>query len=243
MKNALSGIEELKKCVDTLIVIPNQKLIEISDNDTTLNQAFKMADTVLMQGVTGISDLIYHPGIINVDFADICTIMADKGLAHLGVGQAKGKNKAQTAAELAIKSPLLETSIDGAKYIIINITGGPDLGLMETNNAGEFIRSLLDPGAEIIFGTSLNESITDEVTVTVVATGLTLEDSLDEKLSKRGHRSHDLSPKTTEHIHESSETEQENEPEIKEVTKHKEMPPLTERNIGLDIPSFLKRNR
>ena len=128
MKNALNGIEELKKSVDTLIVIPNQKLMEIADKDTSMLQAFKMADDVLMQGVTGISDLISNPGVINVDFADVRSIMADKGLAHLGVGHSKGKDKARTAAELAIRSPLLETSIEGAKSVIINVTGGTDLG-------------------------------------------------------------------------------------------------------------------
>lgn len=175
MKNALNGIEELKKCVDTLIVIPNQKLMEIADKDTSVLQAFKMADDVLMQGVTGISDLISKPGVINVDFADVRSIMENKGLAHLGVGHSKGKDKARTAAELAIRSPLLETSIDGAKSVIINVTGGPDLGMLETNNAAEFINSLIDPEAEVIFGTSFNDSLSDEVIVTVVATGLYFE--------------------------------------------------------------------
>ena len=176
MKNALNGIEELKKSVDTLIVIPNQKLMEIADKDTSMLQAFKMADDVLMQGVTGISDLISNPGVINVDFADVRSIMADKGLAHLGVGHSKGKDKARTAAELAIRSPLLETSIEGAKSVIINVTGGTDLGMLETNNAAEFINSLIDPEAEVIFGTSFNDSLSDEVIVTVVATGLSSDD-------------------------------------------------------------------
>lgn len=175
MKNALNGIEELKKSVDTLIVIPNQKLLEIADKDTSFFQAFKMADDVLKQGVIGISDLISKPGIINVDFADVRSIMSDKGLAHLGVGHSKGKDKAKSAAELAIKSPLLETSIDGAKSVIINITGGMDLGMLETNTAAEFIRSLVDPGCEVIFGASFNESFNDEIMVTVVATGLTTD--------------------------------------------------------------------
>jgi len=175
MKNALNGIEELKKNVDTLIVIPNQKLMEIADKDTSMLQAFKMADDVLKQGVIGISDLISKPGIINVDFADVRSIMADKGLAHLGVGHSKGKDKARSAAELAIKSPLLETSIDGAKSVIINIAGGMDLGILEINSATEFVGSLVDPGAEVIFGTSINDSLNDEVIVTVVATGLTTE--------------------------------------------------------------------
>jgi len=177
MKNALSGIEELKKAVDTLIVIPNQKLMEIADKDTSMLQAFKMADDVLKQGVIGISDLISKPGLINVDFADVRSIMADKGLAHLGVGRSKGKEKARTAAELAIKSPLLETSIDGAKSVIINVTGGMDLGMLETNNAAEFIGSLIDPEAEVIFGTSFNDSLNDEVIVTVVATGLSTNEN------------------------------------------------------------------
>ncbi len=194
MKNALAGIEELKKCVDTLIVIPNNKLLEIADKDTSMISAFKMADDVLKQGVTGISELILTPGVINVDFADVHTIMADKGLAHLGVGRSKGKDKARTAAELAIKSPLLETSIDGAKSIIVNFTAGADLGMIETNNAAEFIRSLADPEAEIIFGTSLNESMSDEVIVTVIATGLTTDDNVKRAADQQNYTSAEVQP-------------------------------------------------
>lgn len=173
MKNALKGIEELRKCVDTLIVIPNQKLLEIADKDTSIAQAFRMSDDILKQGVLGISAILSIDGIVNVDFADVYSIMKDKGLAHLGVGHAKGKDKTKTAAELAIKSLLLETSINGAKSVIMNFTVNRSyLGLMETCDAAEFIRSLIDPEAEVICGITVNESLSDEVIVMVIATGL-----------------------------------------------------------------------
>lgn len=166
---ALDGIAALKENVDTLIVIPNQKLIEIADKNTTMQQAFQMADSVLQQGVTGIADLIAKPGQINLDFADVCTVMRDQGLAHFGVGRA---DNVEEAAQLAINSPLLETSIMGAKSVLVNFSSGPDLNLIEASTAADFISETLDPEAEFIFGTSINEELGDEVVVTVVATGL-----------------------------------------------------------------------
>ncbi len=171
MQNAEVGIEELKKNVDTLLVIPNDKLLQIIDKKTSMQEAFKMADEVLRQGVQGISDLIYHPGVINLDFADVRTIMKDKGIAHMGVGIATGENKTEKAAKMAIHSPLLDTTIDGATGVLINITGGPDLGLLEANEAAELIRASVHPDAEIIFGTAINDNLSDEVIVTVIATG------------------------------------------------------------------------
>lgn len=172
MKNAINGIEELKKSVDTLLVIPNQKLLEIADQNITLVEAFKKADESLSQGVQGISDLISSPGMINLDFADVRTIMKDKGLAHMGIGRASGKNKTEVAAEMAIKSPLLETSINGAKSVLISIAGDLNLGLFDTDVAANIIGEAIDPDAEIIFGTTINEDLNDEVIVTVIATGL-----------------------------------------------------------------------
>lgn len=242
MKNAIAGIEELKKYVDTLIVIPNHKLLEVANKDTTMLQAFQLADDVLKQGVIGISDLIYNPSLLNVDFADVRSIMSDKGLAHLGVGQATGKNKVELAAELAIKSPLLETSIEGAKNVIINIAGGMDLGLMETNTAIEYISKLLDPEAEIIFGTSLNESFQDEVTVTVIATGLATENSLAGRIAKKVNsfgRTDEPGPSRTENDETvESENTTPHKPNFKETTT-----PVSRDFSGLDIPSFLKRNK
>ncbi|MDR1066180.1 MAG: cell division protein FtsZ, partial [Clostridiales bacterium] len=154
MRNAINGITELKKYVDTLVVIPNQKLLEIIDKTTSIIDAFKKADEVLRQGVQGISDLISKPGMINLDFADVHTVMSQKGIAHMGVGRASGKNTTETAAEIAIKSPLLETSIEGATSVLISIAGDSSLGLFDTDVAATIIGSAIDPDAEIIFGTS-----------------------------------------------------------------------------------------
>ena len=172
MANAERGIAELKKNVDTLVIIPNQKLLSIIDKKTPMTQAFRKADEILRQGVQGIADLISKPGVINLDFADVRTIMADKGIAHMGIGQASGENKAEVAAKMAIHSPLLETTIEGAKSVLINFCGDENLSLFETDEAAELIREALDPEAEIIFGTSINEDLEDEVIVTVIATGL-----------------------------------------------------------------------
>jgi cell division protein FtsZ len=172
MSNAEKGIAELKKNVDTLVIIPNQKLLSIIDKKTTMTEAFRKADEILRQGVQGIADLITNPGIINLDFADVRAIMADKGIAHMGIGRASGENKAEVAAKMAIQNPLLETTIEGAKYILINFSGDENLGLFETDEAAELIREAIDPEAEIIFGTSINEDLVDEVVVTVIATGL-----------------------------------------------------------------------
>lgn len=172
MSNAEKGIMELKKNVDTLVIIPNQRLLSIIDKKTTLTEAFKKADEILRQGVQGIADLISKPGVINLDFADVRTIMANKGVAHMGIGRASGENKAEIAAKMAIQSPLLETTIEGARSVLINFSGDMDLGLMETEEAANLIRESIDPEAEIIFGTTINDDLEDEVIVTVIATGL-----------------------------------------------------------------------
>jgi len=177
MNNAVTGIAELKKHVDTLVVIPNQKLLEIVEKDTTFMQALKKADEILCQGVQAISDLITKDGIINVDFADVSTIMQIKGMAHMGVGRASGKNRTTMAAELAIKSPLLETSINGAMSVLISLAASRDLGLMEASSAAEVIGEAVDPDASIIFGTTINDDLGDEVVITVFATGLEKTDS------------------------------------------------------------------
>ena len=165
------GIESLKGKVDTLVVIPNDKLLQIVDRKTSIIDAFKMADDVLRQGVQGISDLIAIPGLVNLDFADVKTVMLNQGMAHMGVGRASGENRAEDAAKEAIQSPLLETSIEGAKGVIINITGGDNLGLHEVNTAAELVQRSVDPEANIIFGTVTDESMGDEIQITVIATG------------------------------------------------------------------------
>ncbi len=171
MTQAESGISSLSECVDTIIVIPNDRLLTISSAKTLFTEAFKMADESLRQGVQGVSDLIYRPGTINVDFADVTSIMKDAGLAHMGIGTAKGDNRAEEAARIAIESPLLETSIDGATGVLINITGGPDLTLFEINAAATLIQNYADANANIIFGTAIDTKMEDEITVTVIATG------------------------------------------------------------------------
>ena len=171
LSQAERGIESLKGKVDTLVVIPNDKLLQIIDRKTSIIEAFKMADDVLRQGVQGISDLIAVPGLVNLDFADVKTIMLNQGMAHMGVGRASGENRAEDAAKEAIQSPLLETSIEGAKGVIINITGGEDLGLHEVNTAAELVQRSVDPEANIIFGTVTDPSMQDEIQITVIATG------------------------------------------------------------------------
>lgn len=168
---AETGIEELKQCVDTLIVIPNEKLLQVVEKQTTLDKAFEMSDTVLRQGVQGISDLITIPGLVNLDFADVKTIMLDAGIAHIGVGRASGDHRSQEAARQAIHSPLLETSIEGAGGVLINVTGGKDLGLLEINEAAELVQKSVDPEANIIFGAVIDENLKDEIVITVIATG------------------------------------------------------------------------
>lgn len=165
------GIAKLKEKVDTLITIPNDRLMQVVDKRTPIVEAFRIADDVLRQGVQGISDLIAVPGLINLDFADVKTIMQDTGSALMGIGIATGDNRAIAAAEAAIKSPLLETSIEGARGVLLNITGGASLGLFEVNEAAEIIAKAADPEANIIFGAVIDERLSDEVRVTVIATG------------------------------------------------------------------------
>ncbi|MBS6543466.1 MAG: cell division protein FtsZ, partial [Veillonella sp.] len=170
MLNAEKGIEELKKSVDTLVIIPNDKILQVIDKKTTMLEAFSKADDVLQQGVQGIADLISNPGVINLDFADVRTIMNNKGVAHMGIGRASGENRAEEAIKQAISSPLLDTTIDGARCVLINMAGGESLGLMEANMGANLICECVDPDAEIIFGTSINEELGDEIVITVIAT-------------------------------------------------------------------------
>ena len=170
MNNALAGIEKLKENVDTLIVIPNDKLLEIVDRRTTMPEALKKADAVLQQGIQGITDLINVPSLINLDFADIQTVMIDKGIAHIGIGYGKGDDKALEAVKQAVASPLLETTISGASHVIINISG--DITLMDASDAAEYVQDLAGEEANIIFGAMYDDTKTDEATITVIATGL-----------------------------------------------------------------------
>ena len=178
LSQAERGVESLKGKVDSLVVIPNDKLLQIIDRKTSIVEAFKMADDVLRQGVQGISDLIAIEGLVNLDFADVKTIMQNRGMAHMGIGRASGENRAEDAAKQAIQSPLLETSIEGARGVIINITGGSDLGLQEINTAAELVQRSVDPEANIIWGSVIDESLGDEIVITVIATGFETDEPL-----------------------------------------------------------------
>ena len=173
MMQADAGIEELRQNVDTLIIIPNEKLLQVVEKQTSIMDAFKMSDDVLRQGVQGISDLITIPGLVNLDFADVKTIMLDAGVAHIGIGRASGEHRAQEAARQAIHSPLLETSIEGAGGVLLNVTGGKDLCLLEISEAADLVQKSVDPDANIIFGAVIDEKLENEIVITVIATGFT----------------------------------------------------------------------
>ncbi len=171
MKNAEAGIAELKQHVDTLVVIPNDRLLQVVNKGTTMLEAFRIADDVLRQGIQGISDLIAVPAMINLDFADVKTVMESGGMAHMGIGIGKGENKLVDAARNAISSPLLETNIDGARAVLINVTGGEDISIVDINEAANLVMEAADPDANIIFGAGIDETMGDEVRITVIATG------------------------------------------------------------------------
>ena len=184
--NSDAGIEKLKEVVDTLIVIPNDKLLQIVDRRTSMPDALRKADEVLQQAVRGITDLINTPGVINIDFADVQTVMRDKGLAHVGIGTASGDDKCSEAMKIAVSSPLLETTINGATHVLINISG--DVSLIEANEAVEYVREMADPTANIIFGTAYHESAEDTVTITVIATGVKNVGEKPKKVEKKPER-------------------------------------------------------
>lgn len=220
MKNAEMGIENLKKNVDTLVIIPNDRLLQVVERRTSMIEAFRIADDVLRQGVQGISDLIAVPGLVNLDFADVRTIMKEQGLAHMGIGRGSGENRATEAAKQAIHSPLLETSIQGAKGVLLNITGGADLGLFEVNEAAEIVAQASDPDVNIIFGAVIDDSLGDEIHITVIATGFEGSSSKpEEELIKKGEAKKDIQPNTNS------------------SSKEKEYDDL------LEIPTFLRRTR
>jgi len=171
MNNAVGGIDKLKNEVDTLIVIPNERLLEKAEHQISMLEAFRQADQVLMQGVAGITDLITTPGLINLDFADVKSVMQNAGAALMGIGSAKGDNRAFSATKQAISSSLLEATIDGAKGVLVSVAGGTDLGLQEVSNAMDLVEKAAHPDANIIFGTNIDDSLGDEVRVTVIAAG------------------------------------------------------------------------
>lgn len=170
-EHAEQGIKFLKQYVDSIVVVPNDKLLQTSDANTSFLEAFNMADEVLKQGVQGITDLISNEGLINLDFADVETVMRDRGVAHMGIGYGQGEDKVKAAVTRAIESPLLETTVAGAKAILLNVTGGYDMGMMDVNEAANQVQSVADKDAIIIFGAAIKENLQDEMSVTVIATG------------------------------------------------------------------------
>lgn len=236
---AVSGISSLKSSVDTLIVIPNDRLLEIVDKNTPMLEAFREADNVLRQGVQGISDLIAKPGLINVDFADVKTIMFDKGSALMGIGVATGENRAAEAAKKAISSPLLETSIEGAHGILMNITGGANLSLYEVQEAADLVTSAADSEVNVIFGSVINESLKEEIVVTVIATGFQeIEGQQQPKQRPVINHNQTAASKPNESLqpNRSQQYTQPNEQPAPQVQQ--------EEDDTLDIPTFLRnRNR
>ena len=222
---AEKGITELRENVDCLIVIPNDKLLEVSSEETTLIESFKKADSVLKDGIQGITDLIIMPGLINLDFADVKSIIQDAGTALFGSGEASGENRAIEAAKKAISSPLLEVSIEGASGILLNITGGPDLRLFEINQAAEIIRNSSKRDADIVFGAVLDENKVDSLKVTVIAAGFD-EELLSSRLT------------TKEELSFEEKIQEEKEEPIKEEEREED----TKKDF-LDIPAFLRKKR
>ncbi len=237
-RSAQEGINELRDYVDTLIVIPNEKLLGVVERRATLTDALREADNVLRQGVQGITDLITIPGLINLDFADVRTIMHEAGSALMGVGSSAGENRASEAARMAISSPLLEESMDGATGILLNITGGQDLGLFEINEAAEIVQSAADPNSNIIFGSVVDDSMADEVRVTVIATGFDHGRAVRPGRSS-GQSSTTRSPRTERT--ERSERSERSEPRTRDVTfDDRQRSSLEIADDEIDIPSFLK---
>lgn len=239
--HADTGIKFLKKYVDSLVVIPNDRLLQIADKNTSMLQAFDTADEVLKQGVQGISDLIADAGLINLDFADVKTVMSDRGMAHMGIGRGRGENRVTDAVQNAVQSPLLETSIDGAKAILLNITGGYDLGMLEAHQVAEQIEKAADREAIVIFGVSIKEEMKDEISVTIIATGfesskgMSLSTSLGDKDAGKGLEDAEDEPGEADDAVEGVEV----------LVEPGQVPVATfedkSRNTGFfEIPSFLK---
>ncbi|EJQ98821.1 MULTISPECIES: cell division protein FtsZ [Bacillus] len=237
---AASGIASFKENVDTLIVIPNDRLLEIVDKNTPMLEAFREADNVLRQGVQGISDLIATPGLINLDFADVKTIMSNRGSALMGIGSGNGENRAAEAAKKAISSPLLETSIDGAQGVIMNITGGANLSLYEVQEAADIVASASDPEVNMIFGSVINEGLKDDIVVTVIATGF--DDSASTQPPKPIIRP------TANHSQQQQQqpvAQPSKQREVKREMKREE-PVMHDRHTDsddIDIPAFLRNRR
>lgn len=240
------GWEDLASKVDAVITIPNDKILQIVDKKTALIEAFQVADEILQQGVRGISELITVPGLVNVDFADVKAIMKETGSALMGIGRGTGENRAVEAAKSAISSPLLDLSIEGAKGILFTVTGGPDLGMLEINEAAKIITSSTDPDARVIFGAVIDETIGDEIRVTVIATGFSDHDKVVSKAPAYERSLSDRSSFTSNHhlftppaprtlSQRISVMKEEKKPKIEEV------PQISESDEELEIPAFIRK--
>ncbi len=268
-ENAMKGISNLRKYVDTLVVIPNDKLLQSLPAQTSVLEAFKVADGMLKQGIIGIVDLIATPSLINLDFADVNTVMRNQGLAHMGIGRAKGENRIIEAVRQAVSSPLLETTIEGAKSVILNVTGSKDLTLAEVSEAAELVSGIIDPAANIIFGQTVDETLVDEVKITVIATGFTAGGEEKKTAAKSQAKPVDISEMSDEELAESNippllvEIEKEErktkaeddrvfEPVKEEPIKEEpitateeraaqEETPVAEEKKGKEIPAFMRK--
>lgn len=247
MTNAEEGISQLRENVDTLIVIPNQKVMEVVNNKATLLEAFKIADSVLSKGTKAIADLITVPGLINLDFADIKTVMSNAGSALMGVGEAEGENKIQKAVEDAIDSPLIEVNIEGARGVLINVTGGPDITMAEIEEAAKSITERTAPDANIIFGTTIDEDLKGKVKISVIATGFdTSRANLYQHIKKPQptliNLPNPINTQTTEVKNNSTPSEL-SDNQINEFLNTKEVPAGIDIVDEYDIPAFLRKNK
>lgn len=255
-ENANKGIANLRKYVDTLVIIPNDKLLQFLPAQTGMLDAFKVADEMLKQGIVGIVDLIATPSLINLDFADVNTVMRNQGLAHMGIGRAKGENRIIEAVRQAVSSPLLETTIEGAKSVILNVTGGKDLMLGEVNEAAVLVQGIIDSSANIIFGATIDENISDEVKITVIATGFSpLEPEVKEQvveikpaIAQERRTMESAVPPLLREIEEQARKQQQEEiaveqtqEEIVPVLEQEPQAPVIDEKKGRELPAFMRK--
>ena len=256
-ENANKGIANLRKYVDTLVIIPNDKLLQFLPAQTGMLDAFKVADEMLKQGIVGIVDLIATPSLINLDFADVNTVMRNQGLAHMGIGRAKGENRIIEAVRQAVSSPLLETTIEGAKSVILNVTGGKDLMLGEVNEAAVLVQGIIDSSANIIFGATIDENISDEVKITVIATGFSpLEPEVKEQvveikpvIAQERRPNESAIPPLLREMEELARKEKEEQMAVQEVEEEVIEPaieqapkaPVVEEKKGRELPAFMRK--
>ena len=251
-ENAVKGITNLKKYVDTIIIIPNDKLLEVLDENVSMLDALKVADLNLRQGICGIADLISTPALINLDFADVKTVIMDKGLAHMGVGRAKGENRVLEAVREAVSSPLLETDIEGAKGVILNITGGRDLSLRQVQEAADLVKGVVDESANFIFGANICDDLEETVEITVIATGFDQKaktDAIADKINVKAQAP--IAPKIEENDEESKEAEDRRNLELYKLlsenaddepeAKAEEEPVVEEKKDKKELPPFMRK--